>query len=232
MLAVHTFVLALASAAAAQTPEPTVPPPGHNYLMDNHGPEASLNMGVGGFTNGSSAAFSNQPNPGDHLYGAGFGAEFTFGGRITPWLSVGAALHWQISPAQDLPQGTTGGVANSVATGPYARVYFGSAFHWRYWEPTLGVGVQPASYLWADHSTPSGNLQTRITAVAVPVQVGLEYNINRVVAAGVLFEGSPWISTERCGSTQPGGPLLCTGNNYATNVYLYGAANVRVQLPW
>jgi hypothetical protein len=127
-----TFVLFAATADAQLRRE---------YMHDNHGPEAALDMGVAGFTNDSSTAFTSFQRASDHLYWPGFVASLELDGRITPWLALGARIQWMGAAARDLPSITTGGMLNVLNGGPFARLYIGPMAHWQHLDPWFQLGI-------------------------------------------------------------------------------------------
>jgi hypothetical protein len=190
------------------------------------GVEADLRLGAGGHINSSSTAFTNQPRANDNLFWPGFALQTTVGYRFIPWLSAGAHFGYQNNQARDLPQGTTGGDVNTFAVGVYTRFYLGGLLHWRVFDPSVSVGVDPYAGVFVRHDTPIGLVSSDITTVAIPISLNLDFHPIRPLAIGLQTQISPWIPWRRCDSSPLTG-TSCTGDNLGTNVYFFAGLGVR-----
>ena len=202
-------------------------------LHSRTGLEMSINGGIGGLVNESSSQFTDRPRASDQLFAPGVGVQVWSGYRFRPWVSLGGLLTYQNNQPRDLPAGTTAGVSNSMTAGGYARVYVGSALGWHHLDPWFSVGISPFSTRWTDHETANGPVHTRVTAVSIPVTLGLDYNLSDTLAAGFMIQGSPWVPIESC-ANEASGPMICTTGSFGSggsNVFLFAGLGLRMTMP-
>ena len=198
----------------------------HRGFHDGSGIEMAIHGGGGGFLNDSSTAFRDQPRAQDHLYWPGFGGQTEIGWRFRSYVSLTGHFTYQNNQPRDLPLGTTDGWANSYAVGINLRAYIGSMLHIRVVDPWVAVGFDPWAAVYAGHATPLGNANNRFTAVAVPMSIGLDFNVVRQVALGVMGQASPWFAWEGC-SNLPTQGEVCTRDGLANNWYGFIGATAR-----
>lgn len=233
MLATGAAVLVLAAPVAAERKEssPLACGTAGQRCPFHSGTEFSLSAGVGGLTDDTPEAFTEAQRTGQHAFWPGFGAQLWYGRRFLHWLSLGANVGYQNMPTRDLPSGAASGSINSVTTGAYARFYFGRLLRLGGFEPSIMVGVNPYAAVWMSYRTATDDTLTRVTSVAIPGSLHLEYYVTSYLAAGLMGQAAAWIPYERCHNA-PGGPFICSGDNLKANAFLYAGATLRATLPF
>jgi hypothetical protein len=186
------------------------------------------------------------------------------GWRIKPSFSIGGHLYYQYSPAYGLAEGTidrmsggmfqiNGGHSDVVAAGVYGRFYIGSAVGLRRVDPWIGVGFDLPSPVWVSTQvhgtrqvttttgpvtqTVDGSLLLTVASFAVPVSVGLDYNVSPEFSLGIGAHLSFLFPYGRCGNTSvftgdPGASASCNWQNYDVTPTLFIAGEGRFLAPW
>jgi len=177
------------------------------------GIEAQVQLGVGGFANGTQRIITESGRAGvsasPTIVGAGFNFRASVGYRIIPALSVGASF--SISPLAAYPLANTPDIydygASTLSVGAYARLYFLALTaiprttrvefsSWgdpRRFDPyvSLGVEYQGLTYSQTNRmATQIGATITR-TSISAPVGLGFEYRVIQPLAVGLGAVLSP-----------------------------------------
>jgi hypothetical protein len=223
--------VAVAPAASAQqlpTAQPQVACEGCTHEPHPHwsGFEIALHGGGGGFFDTSSTAFTTQPHAQDHQFWPGGAAQGEAGWRFGRYVSLTGHFTYQNNQARDLPLGTTGGWSDAFAVGVNIRAYIGGILHVPIIDPWVAVGFDPWASVHVTHNTSIGDMHSRVTAVAVPMSIGIDFNILRHVALGVMAQVSPWVPWQSC-SDSPAAAETCANSNLAMNWYGFVGGTVR-----
>jgi hypothetical protein len=182
------------------------------------GAEATLQVGMGMGFDPSNRVYVFNPDAQGQRNGPGFAMNVGLGWRVIPALSFGAHLYFQYSPSYGLrttpvtrgqtDYTPTGGNTNIIGTGLYARLYIGSALGIRRFDPWVSAGFDFAAPVWvATYIHTVTNMApldttgtTTIPGVAVPLAVGVDWNVSPLVSIGLMGQVSIWIPYGRCGN--------------------------------
>lgn len=178
------------------------------------GIEAQVQLGVGGFSNGTKRILTEPGSTGASapptVVGAGFNVRASVGYRIIPALSVGASF--SISPLAAYPLASTmeryDYDALTLAAGAYGRLYvlaltssiprtarveFASWLDPRRFDPYVSLGVEYQSLTYTQTLSSARQIGATFTrtSISVPVGLGFEYRVLQPLAVGLGAVLSP-----------------------------------------
>lgn len=208
-------------------------------FRERTGVETSFHLGFGSSTNPGAQVFfaptdSASTASGARRAGPGVAANVSLGWRILPTFSAGLHLFYEWAPGTSLP-GVRVGQSDFLMTGVYGRFYLGSALGIRRIEPWIGLGFDHGAPAWVTNTTGTLVANVSFAAVAIPIDVGIDYNVSPLWSVGLLVRLTPWIPYQRCPppSVSPNGVATstCSGADLSPVPFLFVGLGTRFLSP-
>lgn len=182
--------------------------------------EASVVIGGGGFTRAAWAAGARRPSAAVHG---------VISYRVAVPIDLGIHVFNQWLAVTGLPEGVSAS-ALAAAGGFIARFHPLALLGIARVDLSIGAGVDFFAY--GRQTTQEADQPPQTVSspgVALPVALGLDLFVNRIVALGAFVLWSPWWQTETCASSGAGAQA-CERAGSGADHYLFAGVTVRLHL--